>query len=491
MSAISQELDALELRARRREELGSVIAMAVPMVITTCTRMIMDVTDYFMISQLPGDQAQAALLPAQLFLWSYIVIGMGTVSIVATFVSQALGRDRVADCSAYAWQGLYLAIIFGVLGFGFRPVLPWAVSAVGHEAAVQALELEYCNVAIWSIGPTIAAAALSGFFNGVHHPRVTMWSAVEGIMVNLAVSFCLIFGKLGLPAMGIAGAAAGTVVATCYRCVRLTVTMCVPKFNERFAARRTWPIDRAKLLGILRVGSPQGAQWFSDVVVWMLFVNVLVGRMFGTVHLIATNVAWQYLRISFLPAIGVGMALTALVGKAVGQGDPQRAIRQTRTVLLMVGVYMGMMSIAFLIWRRELIGFFNANPEIVAIGAGVMICAAAFQVFDAMGIIYTSALRGAGDTLWPSVMFVVSHWVILVAGGYSVAVLLPSLGSLGPWIAATILLIICGLLLWWRWHARAWMGIDIFRHESAPAPASATAGASENGGRVAEPVAEA
>ena len=94
MSAISQELDALELRARRREELGSVIAMAVPMVITTCTRMIMDVTDYFMISQLPGDQAQAALLPAQLFLWSYIVIGLGTVSIVATFVSQALGRGH-------------------------------------------------------------------------------------------------------------------------------------------------------------------------------------------------------------------------------------------------------------------------------------------------------------------------------------------------------------------------------------------------------------
>jgi len=465
VAASTEKVEAIDQRARRGEELRGVIAMAGPMVITTSTRMVMDVTDYLMISRLPEGIAQAALLPAQLFLWTYIVIGMGIVSIVATFVSQALGRKRYADCSAYAWQGLYLAMVFGLLGFGFRPLLPWLVSAVGHEPAVQALELRYCNVAIWSIGPTIAAAALSAFFNGVHHPRVTMWSAIEGIVVNFAVSFCLIFGKLGLPAMGIAGAAAGTVAATCYRCLRLTVTMCWPSFHQRFRARHTWRIDRPKMLSVLRFGAPQGGQWFSDVVVWMLFVNVLVGRMFGTEHLIATNVAWQYLRVSFLPAIGVGMALTALVGKSIGQGDPQRAIRQTRITLLIVGGYMGALALAFLVWRRGLIGFFNDNPAIIAVGAGVMVCAAAFQVFDGMGIIYTNALRGAGDTLWPSVMFVVSHWVILIGGGYLAAVFLPGLGSLGPWIAATTLLIVSGLLLWWRWQGRAWMKIDIFQHD--------------------------
>ncbi|MHC4067182.1 MAG: MATE family efflux transporter, partial [Planctomycetota bacterium] len=301
----------------------------------------------------------------------------------------------------------------------------------------------------------------------------------------------LIFGKLGLPAMGIAGAAAGTVVATSYRCLRLTVTMCLPAFHRRFAARDTWRIDRVKALNVLRLGAPQGGQWFSDVVVWMLFVNVLVGRMFGTDHLIATAVAWQYLRISFLPAIGVGMAVTSLVGRAIGQGDPQRAIRQTRVTLMIVGVYMGGLACAFLIWRRELIALFNDAPEIVAIGAGVMVCAAVFQLFDAMGIIYTSALRGAGDTLWPSAMFVVSHWVILIGGGYVMAVFAPGLASLGPWIAATTLLILCGLLLWWRWHGRTWMKIDIFgRDETGQATIEA---ADQHGSRqeVSQTLAEA
>jgi len=488
MDAVTQQLNDLQRRDRRREELRGVIAMAVPMVIATCTRMVMDVTDYVMISRLPEGVAQAALLPAQLFLWTYLVIGMGIVSIVATFAAQALGRKRLADCSAYAWQGLYLALAFGVAGFGFRPLLPSLVAVVGHEPAVQTLELQYCNVAIWSIGPTIAAAALSSFFNGVHHPRITMWSAVEGIVVNLVVSFCLIFGKLGLPAMGIAGAAAGTVTATCYRCVRLTVTMCLPRFHQQFRARDTWRLDRAKLLNVLRFGAPQGGQWFSDVVVWMLFVNVLVGRMFGTTHLIATNIAWQYLRMSFLPAIGVGMALTSLVGKSIGQGNPQRAVRQTRIALLLCCGYMGLMALIFLIWRRELIGFFNDTPTVVAVGTGVMICAAIFQVFDAMGIVYTSSLRGAGDTLWPSLMFIVSHWLILIGGGFAIAAFAPGLGSLGPWIAATGLLILCGLLLWWRWHARAWMKIDIFRHDrdaqdTATRPESSVASVESDGSK--------
>ncbi|MFQ5490382.1 MAG: MATE family efflux transporter [Phycisphaerae bacterium] len=456
----------LDEAARRREELRGVIAMSVPMVITTCTRMVMDVTDYLMISRLTEGAAHAALLPAQLLLWTFIVIGMGIASIVATFAAQCLGRQRYRDCSAYGWQTLYIAAVFGVLGYGYWLLLPGLVAWMGHDSAVQVAELDYCRVAIWSVGPTIAAAGLSAFFNGIHHPRITMWSAIEGIVVNMGVSYVLIFGKLGLPAMGIAGAAAGTVVATCYRTLRLTVTLCLPRFNEKFHGRETWRLDRKKLAAILRVGLPQGAQWFSDVVVWLIFTSVLIGRMFGTEHLIANNVAWQYLRISFMPTIGMGMALTSLVGKAIGQGDPQRAVRQTRIGLLLAEGYMVLLSVMFLIWRRELIEFFNTEPQIVTIGASIMICAAVFQVFDGMGIVYTCALRGAGDTTWPSVVFVISHWTILVGGGYVMAVMFPSWGSMGPWVAGTTLLVLLGFVLWYRWHSRAWMKIDIFRHEN-------------------------
>ncbi len=454
-------------KIRRRQELRGVLAMSIPMVVTTCTRMVMDLTDYVMISWIPGSDAQAAILPAQLVLWSFIVIGMGLVSIVSTFASQALGRGEHAECSIYAWQGVYISLVFGLLGFAMAPMLSWVIVAVGHEQAVQVLELEYCRVAIWSIGPTVAATALSAFFNGVHHPKVTMWTAIEGIAVNVAVSYALIFGLWGLPEMGIAGAAFGTVVATCYRCLRLGATMCRQKFDDEFQARSHWRINWSKLANLLRLGWPQGCQWLSDVVVWMLFVNVLVGRMFGTEHLIATGIAWQYLRVSFMPVMGIGMAVTSLVGKSIGQGDPQRAIRQVRLAVLLGGAYMVVLSLIYFVFRRELIGWFNDSPEIVAIGASLMICAAVFQVFDAMGIVYVSALRGAGDTFWSSALNVVCHWLILIGGGLVMARFFPQFGSIGPWSAATSLLVVLGILLWRRWHQRGWMDIDIFKSKKA------------------------
>jgi MATE family multidrug resistance protein len=294
-----------------------------------------------------------------------------------------------------------------------------------------------------------------------------MWSAIEGNFVNAAVGLVLIFGLGGCPRLGIAGAAWGTLAGTVYRTLRLGLTMCGPTCNEQFAGRRTWRPDRRKMRNILRVGAPQGLQWVSDVVVWAIFINVLVGRYFGTVHLIASNVVWQYLRISFMPCLGIGMALTSLVGRAVGRKDPDQAVRLARIAIVGMVAYMGVLSLIYFLGRHTFVAWFNDNPQIVQIGAGVLICAAVFQVFDAMGVGYNSALRGAGDTLWPSVMFVITHWVIIIGGGFAMVWLAPQWGSIGPWIAATVLIVFIGWLLWWRWHSRKWVAIDIFKHDAA------------------------
>jgi len=456
-------------RAGRRDELRSVIAMSVPIVITMCSRMAMDVSDFVMITFL-GDDAQAAMLPAQVLLWSYIVLGMGVVTIISTFVSQSLGRGRPADCGAYAWQGVYLGLVFAVIGLAFRPFVPALVHWIGHDPAVQRLEVEYIRVAILTIAPTLAVAALSNFFNGVHRPRVTMWASIEGILVNAVASFVLIFGIGGLPRLGIAGAAWGTVIGNLYQVGRLGSRLCGPAYHREFQTRSTWRPDRGKMLNILRTGGPQGIQFVSDVIVWAVFINVLVGTCFGKEHLIATNVVWQYLRISFMPCLGIGIALTSLVGRAVGEGNPERAMRLTRIAVIGVVTYMGACALVFLFGRRELISLFNDTPAIVAIGSQVLICAAVFQVFDALGVGYNSALRGAGDTFWPSMVFIITHWLVIIGGGWLMVRYVPHWGSVGPWIAASALIVLLGVLLWGRWQGRKWMKINIFCHEVRSTP---------------------
>lgn len=455
-----------------RGMLREVVAMSFPIVIANSCRMLMDVSDYWMISRTGNTDAQAAILPAQMIMWSYMVIGMGIVSIASTMASQNLGRGRLRDCSAYAWQCLYVSVGFWIVGAALWPLLPSVFAWVDHSESIQLLESKFAAICVWTIGPTIASVGLSAFFNGIHRPNVTMIVAIEGIVVNAAVSYVLIFGHLGFSAMGIEGAAWGTVVGTNYRALRLTLWLCASSVHREYASRVAWRFDWKKTINVFRFGGPSGLQWCSDVTVWAIFTAVLVGRYFGKTDQLATNAAWQYLRVSFIPCIGVGMAISAMVGKSIGAKDHDRAIRVTRYgVMLMLG-FMTAASIVFFIWRRELIEFLNVTnePGVIAIGANVMICAAIFQVFDVLGIGYNSALRGAGDTFAPSVMFIVAHWFIVIGGGFLVAKTYPELGSIGPWITASVLIIFIGLWLWWRWHRRHWMTIDVFKHDTADEP---------------------
>lgn len=446
--------------AEKTADLKAVLAMSVPMVVTTCSPLVMRLADFAFVSKL-GTAAQAAIVPTQMVLWTYMAMSIGIVTSVTTFAAQCLGKNKLRDCSAYAWQSVYISLGLGVLGLGlwfaFPPIFAW----LGHEPAVMAMELRYAQVSVWAILPTIVAHALGSFFSGVHRPRVTMLAAIEANAINIVLNYALIFGAWGLPAMGFTGAALGTVIAAFYNALRLCVTLWLPATNRAFGSRSTWRIDWPKIRGLWRVGMPQGVHWFSDVMVWALFVNVLIGR-FGTIELAASNVAWQYVRIAFMPMIGIGQALTSLVGKAIGQGDSNRALRLTRISIGIAFLYIAALSVLYVVRREALVRLFSEDDAVVAIGMNIMICLAVFQLFDVLGTTYYHALRGAGDTTWPMLMYVVSHWCVVIGGGYVVVTLKPELGGLGPWIVATVLISLTGVLLRWRWASRAWMKMDIF-----------------------------
>ncbi|NOT01339.1 MAG: MATE family efflux transporter [Phycisphaerales bacterium] len=459
-------------RSRTSSDIRDVVKLSIPIVVANSCRMVMDVTDFFLISRTNDTDAMAAILPAQMIVWAYIVIGMGTLTILTTLASQSLGRGDRATCSAYAWQGLYLSGAFWIIGAAVWPLFPTLFALAHHEPRIEALENEYARICFWTVGTTIAATALSSYFNGIHRPHITMYTALEGVVVNGVVSYVLIFGKLGMPAMGIAGAAWGTVVGSAYRMARLWIAFCSERTHREFASRDTWRPDWGKMKNVLRVGGPSGLQWLSDVAVWAIFTVVLVGSYFGKTHQLATNAAWQYLRISFLPCLGVGMAISSLVGRSIGARDPDHAVRVTRIGTLCILAYMGAMSVVYFVARVPLLGWFSTDAEVIRIGSAVIICAAVFQVFDALGIGYNSALRGAGDTFVPSLVFIASHWLMVVGGGYLVATWFPEYGSVGPWVVASVLIVWLGVYQWWRWNSGAWRAIDVFKHDrptAAPA----------------------
>jgi MATE family multidrug resistance protein len=163
------------------------------------------------------------------------------------------------------------------------------------------------------------------------------------------------------------------------------------------------------------------------------------------------------------------VATTSIVGRYIGAGRPDVAAARVRTALSVAAVYMGVCGVAMLVFRAPLVAFFahgaNTDAEtaarIVAIGSGTMIAAAFFQVFDAFGIVLNGALRGAGDTLWPSVVTIALSWALIVGLGAGIAALAPGLGALGPWIAAAVYIAAFGGAMAWRWHHGAWRRIRL------------------------------
>lgn len=449
-----------------RGEWHRVLAMALPAVITTSSRAVMDVTDYVMVARLPTEHAQAAILPAQVVMWSYIVFGLGVVTMVNTFAAQALGRKQERECSAYAWQGMYVSVFFGLLAGVVITMVPAVVRWIGHEPGVQENEIAYMKVALLTTGPTLIAEGLGWFFIGIHRPKYPMWAALEAVVLNAFLAWVLIFGKLGFPSLGIAGAAWATLVAVSYRMVRLLASFLSQKIHEMYRTRETWRPSASRMANLFRVGIPCGLQFTSEVVVWAIFVNLLIGKRFGTHHMIATNAAWQYMRVAFLPTLGAGRALTAMVGKSIGEGNPSRARRETRIAAIVTTVYMLVLSLAYMMYGEKLIFIMTKNAEAAQIGGTVMIFASIFQLFDAWAITYTASLRGAGDTFVPSIFFVASHWLIIVAGGWWMAETFPHWQSLGPWVAASVLIGVTALFLIWRWYGEAWRKIDLFAYDS-------------------------
>lgn len=484
---------------RRRGPTAELLVLAAPIVLLTVSRLAMGFIDFVMVSQL-GTAAQAAISPASLLVFAVACLGVGVANGVQTFVAQACGRGEPQQAGAWAWQSLYIAAAFAVLTVPVAAATEhWfgGIAALGrHTDEVRGLETAYLRIALWSIAPMILSTGLDGLFNGVQRPTVALIAVLASLVTNLVGNWLLIFGNLGLPRLGIAGAACATVIGWWVRVAVLVAASLLGAFDQRFRTRRALAPDRRKLLALVRVGGPTAVGWLVDIGSWAVFM-ILIMPPYGTTAMAATNVGLQLMHLSFMPAIGIGIALCSQVGFAIGQRRPDEADMRTRIAFRVTAAYMGLIGLLFWIAPQPLVRLFNSDPAVVAAGTVVLLWAGVFQVFDAMGITFVSALRGAGDTRFPALLMGLTCWVVFIGGGVTVTRVLPGLGLSGPWAMCALYVVIVGAALAWRWRGGRWRRIRLFEEESpavavpAAAAAAARSAAAAPGGAAPAPAAAA
>ncbi|MGQ0627367.1 MAG: MATE family efflux transporter [Phycisphaerales bacterium] len=448
--------------------LREIMRVAAPSVATMTSYTLMTFVDALMVSRItPSDPIHlAAQGNGGISAWLPQSILAGMVGVVNTYVAQNLGAGHARRGAAYAWNALYMCVALWALMLPYALLLPPSFRWLGHAPELVALETSYAQILLAGALFQMGSRTLAQFFYGVRRPGIVLIAALAGNFVNLGLDWVLIFGNLGAPAMGVTGAAVATVAGCAIEFIVPMAVFLSPRIDTAFSTRAAWRMSSRHLREIWSLGWPGGVTFLNEMVCWWYFMVGMTGS-FGPDHNTAGWIALRYMHLSFMPAVGVSNALTSVVGRYLGMGRPDLAESRARLGLKLTMIYMGACALVFVTYRDALFEAFDLGPEIIKIGAGVMIVAAVFQVFDALGITMFGALRGAGDTIFPSVATVVLVWLFLIGGGRLLMEYAPGLQSLGPWIGAATYISLLGVALYWRFNRGNWKRIKLV--ERAPA----------------------
>ncbi len=436
-----------------------VLLLALPLMISTMTWSISHFTDrMFLLWYSPV--AMAAAMPAGMAHFAMLCLPLGIASYVNTFVAQYLGANRPERVGLAVFAGGRVALLFTPLFLLSIWMAPALFGATGHEPDVVVAEVLYFQILAFGAGPTILAAAFSAFFTGQGKMYTVMWVDGSSSLVNIILNYVFIFGYLGFPEGGIEGAAWATVVAAFWRVAGYWYLMHRGDNSERFGFVMGRRFDRPLLARMLKYGGPNGVQMLVEVSGITLFI-FLVGKL-GQDAMVTTTMAFNVNSVAFIPLLGLGIAVATVVGQQLGGDRPHLAARGTYSALTLALVYSGVMAVLYLgVPRLFLLGYASGkSPEeflpLADTTVWLLRFVAAFCLFDAIQIVFVSALKGAGDTRFVLIVTAVTS-PLPVLFGYA-GVQWFDLGLywcwwiLTAWII-TLAVIYCARFLQGRWRS--------------------------------------
>ena len=441
-------------------ERSNLLRLGRPMVITGYSTVLMLVTDALMVGRL-GPEELAAVAPSGLLISLWLIVGSETMTSVNTLAATSIGMRKPEEAGKYLWQGLMLSLAFGLIALASAWAAPFIFGRLmpAQEPRVLELEISYYQICLWSVLPLTLTATLNHYFLACGKAALPMLSSIGGELLNGVCNGVLIFGFGPIPAMGFAGAAWGTVIASGVQAGFLMGCLWLHGGLREYGSRSVG-VQGEKMLRTLKFGLPSGVQGGVDLFSWGVMLTWLIGH-FGYKHLAAQTILAACIRFSFAPAAGLGSALATLVGHAQGERNFLLAKRYARLAFGMIAWYMTAMALIYMAGRYWILRAFTDDPEVIAIGSAGMIYVALFQFFDAMNVTYINALQGAGDTSWPTAWQFILTIVILVGGGLGVIRFFPHWESMGVWLVAAVYVICQGLMFQARWKNGRWRMVRV------------------------------
>jgi MATE family multidrug resistance protein len=445
-----------------------VLLLAYPVVLSSLANTLMGVTDTLFMGWV-STAAQGGVGLGGVLAWTCASLFVGTLTAINTFVAQHFGAGQLARCGPVVWRGLLVALGFSLLVLPLARPISRLVLVFGAPQAVAEVASGYAFIRILGLPVMMADACVTSFLRGIGNTRTPMKISLFTVFLNVPVNYWLVFGGLGVPALGPKGAACGTVISQAAGLLLLLHVFLRAPTRHRFSTGLPHRWAMRDLHALLRVGLPIGVSWSLEMVTWTLFAAIVSGM--GKEPLAAHNIVIQVLHVSFMPGLALSVAATTLVGQHIGAGDPAGAARSGFAAVKLGMAFMGLMGLVFLLLGGAIASGFNRDPLVIGHARTLFMLAAAFQLFDAIGMVSGGILRGAGDTRWPMFILVGCAWLIFLPLVWLFGRRL-GWGVAGSWLGATIYIIVLGMAMLARVLSGRWQRYSV-RGPEEEAPGTA------------------
>ena len=456
-----------EGRRAWRDELRATLALAWPLILANLTQQAIQATDVLLMGRLGATQLAAATLALNLtFTFNLLMLGLLIAS--SPMMATALGQrfNAVRDVRRTFRAGLWL------LAFMLPPywLVLWHVGTFmrvfGESAELADQGQSFLRAYMWCTAPWLIFQLLRNFVSALERPRIVLWLSLGGILLNALLSWSLIFGHFGLPALGLAGGGLGSTLTWLMLCAALfIVTQSDRQFRRFHLFGHWWRFDRQRTAAMIRLGWPIGVTMALEMGVFALAAYFM--GWIGAPAVAAHAVALQLAALTFMVPLGLGQAATVRVGLALGRRDEAGIARAGWAAWVMGVAFMGTMALVMWSMPRTLVTLFlkdvPANAETIALAVSFLTVAAAFQLVDGAQVIGAGMLRGLHDTRWPLLFALVGYWVVGLGIGVWLAFGRDWKG-VGIWVGLASGLAAVAALMLARWIMRGRLGLTRYAH---------------------------
>lgn len=438
-----------------KETLFELVKIAVPMVVSQGAFAVMIFTDRYFMSQIDPVHMAAALGGGVATFFSFCFFS-GLFSYTNAMAAQYLGAREEAKCSKVVTQGMIMTL----MSIPLLVIITFSVAGIfegmGHDPIQVELERSYYMILMLGTPVFLAKICIASYFAGIGRTYIVMICDVCGLVLNVPLCYAMVFGKFGLPEMGIVGAGFSTIIAEIFSFSLFIIFYLQKEHREKFKILQSFHLDMGILRRFLRLGFPSGLELFLNVAAFNLFL--LMFQAYGVVEGASAAIVFNWDILSFVPMIGLNIGVISLIGRFVGAQDMERANEVIAAGFLMGIAYSAVLAILYITFRFQLVEIF-APPdgdfsEIRSLAAFMMVGLSSYAMADAICLVSGGVLRGAGDTRWLMIVSVSLHWAMLVAQYFIILVF--KLDPRISWLAFVVLMLCIAVVYMWRLVSGKW-----------------------------------